>query len=488
MKLSDLIGDISYRLVGNLGYDPLKEEIERVTTDPRQADEKTLFVCARFATGDGHNNVNVAYTAGCRLFLAEHSLPSLPDDAAVMVVENTKKLLGELAARCYGHPARSLTVFGITGSTGKSTIAHTLTALLRRTGHAVASLTTDGIDINGEMRPSGSVVPNGADIQAILKEFLDTGIEFAVLEFSAYMLEHHAHIAIPFTALLLTNFDPTHKGNGLYSDPDDYRAVKASLFECDAPFLAFPANFADFSVNADSARRLLFGKSGDLQATNMKPFSEKKGFGMRFELFLKNGEKECVSLPVPGDNAVQNALAVASLAMIAGLSLKEIATELSHFKPYGRLECVGACEGRHVYVDSAYTGEDLARALETLSPYTKGRLSVLIGSVGGRARDRRAALGKAAAQHADFVYLTADNPDCEDPVLICEDMIEGMEDCTRCCVIPDRGQAIERAILEMRPGDTLLLAGKGTERFQLIQGKKEIFNEREIVAKALLDI
>lgn len=488
MKLSDLMMNISYRLTGNLRYDPLLREVERVSANVRAADGNTLFVCARFATGDGHNRANAAYAVGCRLFLAERCLPSLPDDAAVLVVEDTKKLLGVLAARCCGHPGRSLTVLGITGSAGKSAVAHTLTALLRRAGRSVASLTTDGVDVNGALRASGSVVPNGADIQEILKEFLDTGVEFAVLELSAYMIEYHAHVAVPFTALLLTNFDPTHIGNGLYPDPIAYRAVKASLFEGGAPFLVFPANFADFSVNTNGARRFCFGEGGDLQAVGMQPISERRGFGTRFTLHLKSGEKEDVSLPVPGDYAVQNALAAASLALVAGLSLREIAAGLCDCVPSGRLECVGAYEGRYIYTDVAYTGEDLARALDALSPYTRGRLSVLIGSVGGRARERRAPLGEAAVQHADFVYLTADNPDCESPALICEDIMRGMQDRARCCIIPDRRQAIMRAVLEMRPGDTLLLAGKGGERFQLIQGRREALAEREIVAKALLDI
>ena len=487
MKLFELIEDISYRLMGNSNDDYLTQEIKRVITDHRQACEGTLLVCARFAMSDGHNSASAAYTAGCRLFLAERNLP-LPDDATVLVVEDTKRLLGLLAARCCGHPARSLTVFGITGTAGKSTISHTLTALLRRTGHSAASLTTDGIDLNGTLRPADCIVPNGADIQEILQEFLETGVEFAVLEFSSYMLSNHAHASIPFAALLLSNFAPRHIGKGQHSDLAAYRAAKASLFEGDAPFLVFPANFADFFVPKRNERRLLFGEGGDLQAANMMPFVERKGFGTRFTLCLKNGEKEDVSLPVPGDKAVENALAAASLALVAGLSLKEIAAELSGYMPKGRLECVGAYEGRYVYVDSAYTGEDLAQALETLRPYTKGRLSVLIGSVGGRARERRCALGEAAADHADFTYLTADNPDCEDPTAICEDMMRGMDDPFRCCIIPDRRQAIRRAVLEMRPGDTLLLAGKGGEAYQLIMGRKEQFSERETVDEIFREI
>ena len=484
MKLFDMVRDIPYRLIDNGVADALDREVERVSADANAADEKTLFVCARFAIGDGHDSASAAYTAGCRLFLAERELPFLPTDAVTLITEHTDKMLGELAARCYGHPARALTVFGITGSTGKSAVAHTLTALLRRAGHSAASLTTDGVDLNGVAHSLGRVAPNGADVQAILKEFLDTGVEFAVIELSAYMLEHFAHAAIPFTALLLTNFDPTHIGNGLYPDPCVYRAIKASLFDGDAPFLAFPANFDDFPVS-EHARRLHFGDGGDLQAKNAAPFCDKHGFGMRFDLCSKSGEKEAVSLPVPGDHAVQNALAAALLARVAGLSLKEIAAHLSDYMPVGRLECVGAYEGRYIFVDSAYTGEDLKSALEALSPYTKGRLSVLIGSVGGRARERRAALGKAAVQYADYVYLTADDPDCEDPRLICEDMMRDVADSDRCCVIPDRGKAIERAVLEMRPGDTLLLAGKGGERFQLVRCVREPFDEREIVARAI---
>lgn len=487
MRLFELMENISYRLRGNVSDERLLQEVKRVSADYRRAGDGVLFVCACFATGDGHNSANAAYTAGSRVFLAERPL-SLPDDATVLMVEDTKKLLGSLAARCYGHPARSLTVFGITGTAGKSAIAHTLTALLRRAGRCAASLTTDGVDLNGTLRAAECIVPNGADVQAILQEFLETGVEFAVLELSSYMLSNHAHASIPFSALLLSNFAPCHIGRGQHPDLADYRAAKASLFEGDAPFLVFPANFADFSVPKQCQKSVIFGGDGDLQATNITPTVGKTGFGTRFTLCLKNGEKEEISLPVAGDNAVQNALAAASLALIAGLSFKEIAAGLSNYMPKGRLECVGAYEGRYVYVDSAYEGRDLARALKSLRPYTKGRLCVLLGSVGGRAKDRRLPLGRAAAEHADFVYLTADNPDCEDVRTICEDVMRGMDDPSRCCIIPDRREAIVRAVLEMRPGDTLLLAGKGAEPYQLIRGRKEDFCEREIVAEALREI
>ena len=173
MKLFELIEDISYRLTGYAGPDRFEQEIRRVTADRREAGEGVLFVCADFALGDGHNSAHAAYALGSRVFLAERALP-LPNDATVLVVEDTKRLLGALAARCYGYPARSLTVFGITGTAGKSAIAHTVTALLRRAGRSVASLTTDGVDLNGELRPADCIVPNAADIQALLREFLET--------------------------------------------------------------------------------------------------------------------------------------------------------------------------------------------------------------------------------------------------------------------------------------------------------------------------
>ena len=486
MTFRELLGENTYRVAGNPCFDYLAAKVDAVTADVAQAGAGMVFVCVRTAIGNGHECAIAAYGAGCRLFLAERGLP-LPDDAAVLVVADTAALLGELADRCLGHPARHLTVLGITGTAGKSTVADTVCALLEQAGHTVAVLTTDGQRIGDDVRPAHSVVPDAVEIHAFLAQAVRAGTDFAVLEFSAYMLARKSSFSIPFAAVLLTNLWPHHIGNGQHAHFADYRAAKASLFAESIPFCILPSDRADF-VLTDRTRRILFGQAGDVTAVDLCPYTDHNGFGTRFSLCFATGEKLAVSLPVPGDFAVQNALAAAALARVAGLVPNEIAAGLSAHIPKGRLACIAAQDTRYIYVDTAYTGEDLTRVLQVLRKQTRGKLTVLLGSVGGRARERRSALGAAATGYADFAYFTADDPDCEDPRLICAEMAAGVTDPARYAIVPDRATAIRRAVLEMRPGDTLLLAGKGGCETQLIHSKKIPFSEQKIVEEALLSL
>lgn len=486
MKLESLIGEISYHLAGNPSFDYLSKEVRVVTARLSHAGEEALFVCVHTALGNGHDSAVAAYNAGCRLFLAQRRLP-LPDDAAVLVVEDTAALLGELAARCEGYPARQLTVFGITGTAGKSTVAHMVTELLKGAGHRVALLTTDGYALDNTRHPAGNVVPDAAEIQHFLADAVCKGATFAVLEFSSYMLAQKAAFSIPFAAVLLTNLWPCHIGSGEHAHMAAYREAKESLFSCKTPFYVLPTANADFGLVTDG-RRVLFGEKGDFFAEGVEPYADRTSLGVRLDLHVPTGEKVAVSLPVPGDHSVQNALAAAALATIAGLSPAEIAAGLSAYVPRGRLECIGVSRERYIFVDAAYTAEDLTRALQVLRSQTRGKLTVVIGSVGGRARWRRAPLGAAATTYADLAYFTADDPDCEDPCDICADMVAGVNDPDRYVILPDRERAIRRAVSEMRPGDILLLAGKGMQETQLIRSKRIPFSEREIVKEVLLSM
>lgn len=484
MKLSALMHDISYRLAPNScdRGDPI---IKNVTADYRLSREGTLYVCTSTLLHEGHIHAPVAYEQGCRVFLAHKHL-QLPSDAMVMLVENTQMHLGELAARVLEHPARSMTVFGVTGSAGKTSVVHTLTALLGAAGKRAASISSDGVCLRGRLRPHGELVPDAAEIQTILRRFADAGVEYAVLEFSAYMLAQKSAFSIPFTAVSLTNLFPCHVGDGIHRRTADYEAAKASLFDSDAPFWVLPANLVGFPPQERGGVRVVrFGEDGALSAQNAVPFVDAQNVGARFDLVFENGEKHAVSLPVMGDFAIENALCAAALARIADVEPRLIAKALSRIKPRGRMECVGTFEGRRVFVDSAYDAPSLTRALRALRAITEGKLSVVIGSVGGRAVERRAPLACAAARHADFVYLTADNPNFEDPKQICRDMAQGIEEPDRYCILPDRRAAIERAILEMRPFDTLLIAGKGGEPYQLITGERMPFSEKRIVEECL---
>lgn len=490
MTLRELFDNISYRLAGKCEPTCLGERVLSIVTRAEDATQGTLFVCVRTALGDGHDAAVAAYDSGCRCFLARHDLP-LPSDAAILLADEPEALLGALAAKRLAHPARELTVFGIAGSAGKTSVALMTAAVLTRAGRRVATLTTDGARIGDTFVPADNVVPDAVKIQEFLRRAADAGVEFALLEFSSYALAQKSACSIPFAALLLTNLLADNVKEGACEGAAAHRDAERSLFaDADAPFLVLPTAHADLAAMTQS-RRLLFGEGGDFYAEACQFYADEKGFGSRFTLGMPEGEKIDVSLPVVGDLAVENAICTAVLARIAGLLPNEIAAGLADAVPDGRMECVAVKAGRYVFVDSAYEAKGLARALRVLRPHATRRLAVVMGSVGGRARFRRAPLGETAARLADAIYLTADDPADEDPMQICRDIEAGIratESNVRYAIIPDRAKAIARAVWEMRPGDVLLLAGKGSQQTQFLRGERVPFSERELVAEAFLQI
>ena len=478
MTFWELFENISYRLRGN--EDRMDEEVRGVTAELARVEAGALFVCTCTALRDGHNCVTAAYHAGCRVFLGQHPV-DLPDDAVLLTVEDAEALLGELAARFWGYPARSLTVVGITGTFGKTSVAYTLCALLERADRKTALLCSDGVRIGPTLYETGDVVPDAAELQRILRQLCDAGVEVAVLELSAYMLAHKTAFSIPFAVVLLTNLAERHIGPNEFRNFDAYAAAKLSLLHSGAPIVVLPHDLSHLNA---SSRCLTFGVGGDVFAENASDFVDRSDVGTRFDLVLSDGTKEAVFLPVPGDIAIENALAASAAAVALGATPQQIFKRLSGIRPRGRMECISVYGRRWIFVDAAFEADSLARALQLLRKRTVGRLTVVVGAVGGRARFRRAPLGRTATAFADFAYFTADDPDFEDPAAICAEMT-AEADPMRCCTIPDRAAAIRRAVLEMRPGDVLLLAGKGGSRSQLINGIRTPFEERDVVAETV---
>lgn len=477
MKLRELIGKIPYRLAAGGDLDHREADIARVVTRAEEAASDTLYLCLRTAVRDGALGAMRAYENGCRLFVSERGL-LLPKNAAVLVVDSTAALAGALAAKLLGYPARRLTVLGITGSAGKTSVADTVTTILHRAGRRVASITTDGVRIGEKLRPRADILPDATDLQALLHELAQADVEIAVLELSSYTLTQGWAFSIPFTAVLLTNLLADHADGTVTA----YTDTLASLFDGDAAFQIFPANFVGFEPRG-AGRRLTFGADGDAYAEAPAPYETELEMGTRFSLCL-DGERARVSLPVVGDFAIENALAAALLLRCVGMPAAQIAAGLSAYAPKGRMECIARRMGRAVYRDSAYDARDLTRVLTVLRERTAGRLSVLLGSVGERDRVRRRSLGYAATAYADMAYFTADDPGCESARQIAEEMAAGATSSDRYVILPDRLSAIRRAARDLRAGDVLLLAGKGGQDYQVIGDRRVPFFEKEAVSEA----
>lgn len=456
-------------------------EIENIETSPLTVSKNSVFVCTRTALRDGHYSAEEAYHRGCRVFVAERGL-ALPREAAVCLVEDAEVALAGLCAKLWGPLPEDMCVFGITGTHGKSSVALLTAGMLRRAGKTVAVLTGDGADDGRGFTPAEATVPDAADLWRFLYRCGANGAKFVVLELSAYMLKHQTARGIPFHATLLTDLAPHHIGPGMHRDFAAYCAAKAALFAPPARMAYFP--FGMNTVLNVNAPITYYGSSGAFSLTDEGAAVQGEVYGRGLTL-QKDGQNYAIFHPVPGDFACRNAGAAAVLAREAGLTLAEIAEGLAAVTPVGRLELIACREGRRVYLDTAYTGEEVLRVLRTLRTVTTGRLSVLLGSVGGRAKARRAPLGAAAGQLADFTFFTADDPDSEKPEDIVRDMVAEWPRLARYDFIQDRAEAIATAVAALHPGDTLLILGKAQDNTQLTATGKSFFSDREIAEAAL---
>ena len=480
MTFEALFADISYRYAPNSSRDVTELEIAEVITSPDKGAENAVFVALDTALRDGHARVGAAYAAGCRLFVVEREV-SLPSDAVVLLCENTAKLLAELSARVYGYPERSLTVIGITGTHASGQCARMLERILREDGRRVARLSPTALYVDGDVISYGAIVPDAAEIRRALVRMVASGAEIAILEFTPYQLSYAASQGIPFLAVALSDLSPRETREGGLAGFEAYTDAIANLMAAEAAFALLPVG-----VDMMTAGRLLrHGENGDVRAENASVVRGENGIpSTRISLVVDTEETE-ITLPVIGDMSVNSATLSLALARILCVGVQRFEKIAPMLCAGASPECVYAANGRLIYVDNAYDGESLERVLRTLQPLSTGRLCVLLGAVGDRAEWRRTELGRVAERCADYVYLSADNPDREDPERICEDIRGAMEESERAVILASRKRAIRRAVRELRAGDVLLLAGKSGEQHQLVRGVRRPFSDRDMLQDAL---
>ena len=469
-----------------------REPIHTLCADSRLAGACSLFIAIRGARSDGHDYLPAAYAQGCRCFLVEkppeHPLPS---DADVYLVPDTRRAQAHLAAAYYAYPQKKLRLIGITGTKGKTTTALLCYQLLRDMGESVAYIGTDGVRYGNIAEPTRNTTPDSLELHRLFRSMVDNGVRTVIMEISSQSVRQHRIEGLSFTVGAFTNLSPDHISPTEHPDFEDYRDCKRAFLHdhiTKGGTLLLNADdlHAAYMAKGSLAHIRTYGihTSADLRAERLTPT---RCNGIPATLFFCDRQE--VLLSMPGEYNVSNALCAIEILRTLGYSHLDILPRLSAVAVPGRLEPLPAPEGCAVLVDYAHNGVSLRAVLTTLRDYTDGRLICLVGSVGGRTQLRRADLGDAAAALADLTVLTADNPDFEDPADICREMAHVFTERGQdnYLILPDRADAIRRALTLMRRGDILLLAGKGTENYQLIRGEKRPFSEREIVAEALSD-
>ena len=459
--------------------------IEDIVYDSRKARNGVIFVCLVGAVADGHRFAASAYEKGARVFICQKPI-ALPADALVFTVENTRRALASLSAVLFDHPEKKLRVIGVTGTKGKSTVCEMIRHILSENGISAASIGTIGVRIGDVMTPTGNTTPESYELFRIFADMAEKGVRYAVIEVSSQGIKMDRVFGIHFFAAVMTNLSEDHIGGAEHPDFEDYKRCKKELFaRCDhAVFNIDDPYFDEFYESAPCQKQTYsIADDADFSAKAILPTATEKGFGSSFIMKYQNIRCDAF-VPFPGAFSVSNALAAVSVAALAGILPEKALDALSSVRVGGRFEIVETALPAVTFViDYAHNGESLTAALKALRVYRPRRLICLFGSVGGRTEIRRKELGVAAASYADFSILTSDNPDKEPAMDIISDIAAYMSGADFIAV-PDRKEAIAYAVSIAEAGDIVLLAGKGHETYQLIDGKKVPFSEREILYEA----
>jgi UDP-N-acetylmuramoyl-L-alanyl-D-glutamate--2,6-diaminopimelate ligase len=448
--------------------------ISDVTHDSRAAGPGDLFVAIRGAHHDGHQYVaSTAAGAACVEARLEATIP-------LLLVEDTRAALPRLAAEVHGHPSRQLRVVGITGTNGKTTVAHMLASIVEVAGGHAGVIGTIGARIGHDRIELERTSPEASDFQRLLRRMVDAGVDTAAVEVSSHALEFGRVAATEYAVVAFTNLSQDHLD--LHGDMEAYFQAKASLFlgteaaavvNVDDPWGARLVTMLDRPVVA-------VGEHGDYRADD-------RSLGLtesEFVLVTPAG-RERVRIPLGGGFNVENALVAAACAGSLGLGVADMAAGLGAIDPIpGRMEPVDAGQQAAILVDYAHTPEGIALVLDSVRPHAAGRITVVVGAGGDRDADKRAEMGRAATR-ADRVLFTSDNPRSEDPNAIIEELLAGADGPAEIAVEPDRRLAIRRAIGDAGPGDVVLILGKGHEPGQEIAGRVLPFDDRQVAREAV---
>ncbi len=455
-----------------------------ITTDSRRVERGGLFAAYRGSAVDGHDYLTDAARAGAVLALVEHPVPasSLPQ----VVVRDGRRAAACAAAAFYGDPAEALDLLAVTGTNGKTTTVHLLRHLFGGEGEGggAGSIGTLGaIDGQGRTLPLGGnlTTPGPVELHAALAALRDLGVRTVAMEASSHSLDQDRVAGLRFRAAVFTNLTRDHLD--YHGDEAAYLAAKCKLDHYLGPGGFQVVNNDDAAWRALPARaeRISFGIAApaDVRAQDV----EGTRADMRFVLAAR-GRSAKVRLPLPGRFNVENALGAAAAAIALGQEVAEVAAHLAGAPQVpGRMERL-ADEPCLVVRDFAHTPDALERVLGTLRPLTRGRLVVVFGAGGDRDRGKRPLMGAIAARAADLAVVTSDNPRTEDPERILDDIEAGMGSTPHLRIV-DRRAAIQRALAIARPEDTILLAGKGHETYQVVGHDYVPFDERTIVTNLL---
>ncbi len=455
-------------------------EISGVTDDSRKVSEGNAFVCVKGPVADGHDYVNKALENGAAIIVTERDLGFENQ----IVVDDTHRALAELCGAWFGNPQNKLRVIGVTGTNGKTSVCYMLKKIFEHSGYKTGLLGTVQNMIGDEVYPSKNTTPGVFELYSLFAKMVDAGCEYAVMEVSSHALDQRRVEGVRFAAAIFTNLTQDHLD--YHGNMENYFEAKRLLFSlCDLAVVNYDDEYGKRIIENSGCKVATYSAVSNESTYTAKSIKYRPD-GVDYEM-VGFGLIGRVKLKTAGKFSVYNSLAAAVCAKELGMPLNEVTDALNSLEGVkGRAEVVPTNRDFTVIIDYAHTPDGLQNILNTFRECPKNRLVVLFGCGGDRDKTKRPKMGTVAARLADYVIVTSDNPRTEEPKAIINDILEGMKDIpTPKKVIENRIEAINFAIANAKPGDIIVLAGKGHETYQIIGTETIHLDEREVIAEAL---
>ena len=485
MKLRKICEEIEYTLLQG----SLETEVRDIIYDSRKIAPETMFVCMVGAVTDGHKYIPDAVEKGASVIVLEkeEEAAQIPENITVLKVESARLALALMSAALFDHPARKLVTIGLTGTKGKTTTTYMIKKVLEMAGKKVGLIGTIGAMVGEEHLPSKNTTPESYELHRMFAAMVEAGCEYVVMEVSSQGLKLDRTAGILFDYGIFTNLSPDHIGPAEHASFAEYMECKSLLFrQCKIGVVNADDEHVDGILKGHTCEVKTFSaeKEADLMASDIGFINEDGKLGMHFKV---TGCMDCqAKVHIPGRFSVYNSMVTMLVCHLAGISDEAILEGLSKVQVKGRVEMLPVSKDYTLIIDYAHNEVSTRSVLTTLMEYHPKRLICVYGGGGNRSKLRRYDMGEVTGEMADLCVLTCDNPRDEEIRDINNDIKVGLARSNgKYIEIDDRKEAIAYCMKNAKPGDMIVLLGKGHEDYQEIKGVKYHFDEREAVAEIL---
>ena len=478
MKLYELLNELSYEITQG----SIDKDIKNLCWDSRRIKEESLFIAVKNKNVDRHVFIKEAIKKGAIALIVENEVEDIPKDITIIKVKNSKKAMAIIANKYYGEPSKNFNLIGVTGTNGKTSVTYFISKIFNGLGRKSGIIGTVENSIGGKkltVEKLNPTTPDSIELQESFYEMLKEGVEHVAMEVTSSALGGERVYKCDFNIGVFTNFTQDHLEE--HGTMENYKRAKMKLFKmCKKGIINADDSIAEEIKENATCDIVTYGidKEADFRAFDIKYSATGVNFSLNYKGLIKN-----IVLNVPGKFSVYNALAAISACYLSGLNLDEIILALQgiHGVP-GRFEGVQNNEGILAVVDYAHSPDSLENILTSLREISKGNIITIFGCGGDRDKTKRPIMGEIAGNLSHFCIITSDNPRRENPMTIINNIEEGMIK-TQCEYkkVENRREAIFMGLRRAKPGDAVIIAGKGHETYQIIGDETIHFDDKEVV-------